>query len=311
MKKLGKLLLVMMMAISLGACKNKTSNEEPLTIVSATGAPAAAFYNYADSASFQTNSVPKNILAMMAAEEGVDIVVIDAVSGIAAINNGANYKLAAVLTFGNFYLAATGNDDDGILNAGDKIVLFGQGQTPDLVFHHLYGTAFDADISYVAAVSDAAAVLKTGKDLEGVEQDYVLVAQPVLSTILKTNEKTSVYADIQELYRNKNGSGLIQAALFVNNRVSDEYLADFLNKLQADVDALIGKPELFMEACEKLGEEEAKVKFGVAPQMITAALKQGNSIGLGFKKAIDIKDEIDTFMEVMNKPATDEKIYRQ
>ena len=43
MKKLGKLLLVMMMAISLGACKNKTSNEEPLTIVSATGAPAAAF----------------------------------------------------------------------------------------------------------------------------------------------------------------------------------------------------------------------------------------------------------------------------
>lgn len=309
MKKIIKLIFITILTLSLVGCNSKTADEQPLTIVSATGAPSLAFYNYVDSAAFQTNSVPKNILAMMAGEDGADIIVVDAVSGISAIKNGANYKLAAILTFGNFYIGATGNDEDGILNVGDKLVLFGQNQTPDLVFHHLFGNEFDEQISYVSAVSDAAAVLKTGLDLESEEQDYVFVAQPVLATVLKANDKVSVYADIQELYQNKNGSSLIQAAVFVKNSVTEEQSEKFLTDLQSDIEALIEEPELLVAAYEKIGEEEAKVKFGVAASVAVAAL-QDNSLGLGFKKAIDIKGDIDTFLGIMNKPLTDEEIYR-
>lgn len=309
MKKIIKLIFIAILTMSLVGCNSKTVDEQPLTIISATGAPSLAFYNYVDSTAFQTNSVPKNILAMMAGEDGADIIVVDAVSGISAIKNGANYKLAAILTFGNFYIGATGNDEDGILNVGDKLVLFGQNQTPDLVFHHLFGNEFDEQISYVNAVSDAAAVLKTGLDLEGEEQDYVFVAQPVLATVLKANDKVSVYADIQELYQSKNGSSLIQAAVFVKNSVTEKQSEKFLTDLQSDIEALIEEPELLVAAYEKVGEEEAKVKFGVAASVAVAAL-QDNSLGLGFKKAIDIKADIDTFLGIMNKPLTDEEIYR-
>ena len=41
-----------------------------------------------------------------------------------------------------------------------------------------------------------------------------------------------------------------------------------------------------------------------------AVVKNGNQLGLGFKKASEIKDTIDAFLTVMNKDITNEEVYR-
>ena len=234
------------MTFSLIACGQKTEEEivvddkidktvEELKIVAPVGAPSIAFYNYAENTNFETNGTPSNIVAMMSSEGGADVIVIDTVSGINAIKNGADYALAATITFGNFYIAATGNDEDGVMSKDDNIVLFGQNQTPDLVWHYIYGNEYDESISFVAAASDAASALQSGKDVEGNDVDYVFLAEPALFASLKKNEKATIYADVQKLYSEKANSRMIQASVFVKNNLNDETVNNFLASLKKDI----------------------------------------------------------------------------
>lgn len=320
MKKIITLLLVLLISLSLSACGTKPSEEpvldtkitktvEELKIVAPVGAPSIAFYNYADSANFETNGTPSNIVALMSSEDGPDVIVIDTVSGINAISNGAPYCLAATITFGNFYIAQTGNDEDGTLGSDDSIVLFGQNQTPDLVWHYLYGNEYDEAITFVAAANDAAASLQTGKDLEGNDVDYVFLAEPALFASLNKNEKASIYADVQELYAQKAGTKLIQASVFVRNDLSDETINTFLDSLKADIDAALNDPTVIKAGFEKISEDESKAKFGVLAAPVVAVLKNGNRLGLNFEKAYDIKEDIDNFLSIMNKETSAEEIY--
>ena len=169
-----------------------------LKIICPTGAPALAFYN---TDNFETNSTPSNIVAMMNGDSNYDVVVIDTVSGLKAINNGADFKIAATITFGNFYIASTGSDDDNIMDKNDTIILFGQNQTPDLLFNKIYGEGYN--IEYVTNVQDAAKCLVTGTNMITKSTvDYVFIAQPALFTVLNntnaaTYGKANVYANIQ------------------------------------------------------------------------------------------------------------------
>ena len=106
LKKIIPLLLITILA----GCSKKNADE--LTIISPTGAPAVAFYNYATNENYTTNGTPANILSGMT-QNGNDIVVIDTLSGLNAIKDAdAPYQILATITFGNFYLVGTGNDDD-------------------------------------------------------------------------------------------------------------------------------------------------------------------------------------------------------
>lgn len=320
MKKLLTILLTVLMLINLSACGTKKQEEEvvveeaqdlaTLKIVTPVGAPSVAFYNYSDNENFETNGTPANIIAMMADDNGPDVVVVDTVGGLNAISKGANYKLDAIITFGNFFIASTGNDENGTLDADDKVVLFGQNQTPDLVWHYIYGDEYDANIIWVAAAGDAAATLQTGKDLEGQDVDYVFLAQPALFASLKQNEKASVYANVQDLYTEKSGTSMIQAGLFVKNTLNDATVDAFNEVLKADVDAAIADSSVIGAGFGKISEDEVKAKFGVAAAPIMAVVKNGNQLGLGFEKAKDIKDTIDAFLTVMNKDVTNEEVYR-
>ena len=320
MKKIITILTCLCLILTLGACSTSREEEvvtvektvkavEDMKIVAPSGAPSVAFYNFSDSASFETNGTPSNIVAMMSAAEGPDVVVIDTVSGVNAINNGAPYLLAATITFGNFYIAATGNDEDGVMSADDNIILFGQNQTPDLVWHYIYGSEFDEAVSFVAAAGDAAAVLQTGNDAQGNPADYVFLAEPALFASLNKNEKASIYANVQELYTAKSGTGMIQASVFVKNDLSDESVNDFLAVLEKDINAALEDPTVVKAGFDKISEDESKAKFGVMAAPVVAVLKQNNRLGLGFKKAYDIKEDIDTFLNVMSKDSTSEEIY--
>lgn len=314
-----KFILVLIVLLSLCSCKKEEIKTEDsiysnIGIVTPTGAPSLAFINYIDNPNFETNSTPSNILSMMSNNSDKRIVVIDVTSGIRAINQGAPYKLAAIITFGNFYIAQTGNDDNGVMDETDKIVLFGQNMIPDTIFHYLFNDKYDSCIEYVNAVSDAGKCLAAGKNLEtGNDVDYVFMAEPVLSTVLNNEKapsykKASIYMNIQEEYKRKSGLDLIQAGLFVKN---DDYFKDhndFYKYFGENINKILTDSEYVNSYLEGKSDEEISSIFGINSALINNALKT-NSIGLGFKNAYYEITDIRQFAKLFGIESVNEEIF--
>ena len=306
-----KILSLLSLTAFLVGC-NKTGGNN-LSIVSPTGAPALAFYNYANSSNFETNSVPTNIVAMMAAGQK-DVVVLPTNAGMQTIlkNTASPYKIAATITFGNFYIASLGNDENNVMDAGDTILLFQQNNVPDKLFHYIYGNDLDAGVHYVSAVSDAAAALTAGFFSDGennIVPNYVMVAEPVLTNVLSKKENVSVYADIQEKYREKSGNKeIFQASIFVNDGADKNKVNSFLSSLKEDIESAIADPNKLSDGMKKAGDS-AQDLFGVAPAMAENVLRKNNGMGLGFKYAKDNKEAIETFLTLFNINEVPESVY--
>ena len=285
-----------------------------LSVVTPTGAPALAFYNYAGLTNFETNSNPANITAYMAAESK-DFVVLPTNAGVKAIiDNNLPYQLAATITFGNFYVVSMGNDDDeNGMDAGDTILLFQKNNVPDKLFHYVYGNDLNSGIHYVNAVSDATQAVLTGSfsdpdDGLTYTPNYVLLAEPALTNALSKKQTISVYADIQAKYKEVSGNKeIFQASVFVRNAVSKVDKDSFLKCLKKDVEAALEDPTKMTEGLNK--DTAAAETFGVAPAMAEVVLKKNNGMGLGFKYARDNKEAIETFLSIFNLKGIDEKIY--
>ena len=318
-----KLLTVLMILVALCGCtgekkeeatENRTADTSALTIVTPTGAPVLAFYDQIGNDNY-TRVAAEAISALWTGDASPDILVVDLTSGIKAIANGASYKLGAIITFGNFYLASTGNDENETMDADDAIVLFGnENMLPSRIWHYLFGEAYDDSLIYEGNAQMAAAALASGKASDGNDVDYVFLAQPALFASLKKNENAKLYMDIQEEYKKKSGLDMIQAALFINERVDQETAAAFLKEREAAISAVIDDPQLALESLSVYKDEEAVAQYGFNPAVVVNVMKQKNALGinamgLGFKKAADIKDDIDTFLGVFNVEKTGEEIY--
>ena len=312
-----KILPILALTATLAGCSQP--HTEPLqpwdrsqvSIVTPTGAPALGFYGFVSSSNFATNTDPSLIVGMMNAGQK-DVVVLPTNAGVSAIvNKNAPYKIATTITFGNFYVASLNNDDNGVMDANDTILLFQKNNVPDKLFHYVYGDDFNANIYYVSTVNDVAVAVRDGyfNDEQGNKHtpNYVLTAEPSLTALVSQNKVTK-YADIQELYRQKtDNKEIFQASVFLKNTVDSEIGNGFLDTLKEDIDAAIRNSDVLLAGMNK--SEDPSTVFGVAPQMAANVLKNGNGMGLGFKKAKDNKAAIDQFLTLFNINETDEGIY--
>jgi len=296
-----------LLGLCLAAC-SKGNDISNLSIITPTGAPALGFYGFASSEKFETNNDPSLIVAMMNAGQK-DVIVLPTNAGVQNIvKNNAPYKIAATITFGNFYVASLNNDTNNEMDASDTILLFQQKNVPDKLFHYVYGNDLDAGIHYVNAVSDVSKAIKDGffVDAETGEKmtpNYVLIAEPAL-----TASGLTVYSNIQEKYREKtDNKDIFQASVFVKNSVDKKDGDALLNKLDKDIDAAIKDSNKLLEGMNAV--ESANTLFGVAPQMAANVLKKNNGMGLGFKKAKENKASIDQFLSLFNIAETNEEIY--
>lgn len=291
-----------------------TFDRTSLSIITPTGAPALAFYNYAESSNFETNSNPQTGIIPLMVSGQKDVVVLPTNAGVQAIKNkNANYQLAATITFGNFYLVSMGNDTNNQLDAGDKILLFQQGNVPDKVFHYVYGETYDSNVYYVSAVSDAAAAANSGSFVdatsgERIVPNYVMLAEPVLTTVLSKKENVTIYADMQAKYAEKsNNLPLFQASVFIKKTVERSKAEAFLASLKADIESAIATPTLMSAGMNKVAEPQ--VLFGVAPQMAENVLKKNNGMGLGFKNAKENKAAVNNFLQLFGIEGLNEEAY--
>ena len=318
-----KYLSLIAVALALTACNTNSSNQgtgefdrTSLSIITPTGAPALAFYNYSGSERFETNSNPAEGIIPQMVTGQKDVVVLPTNAGMQAIlNKKAEYQIAATITFGNFYLVSMNNDTNKTLDADDTILLFQKGNVPDKVFHYVYGDDYNSNIHYVSAVSDAAAAVNAGffADAEtgnNVVPNYVLLAQPVLTTVLNKNADKgyAVYADMQAKYKEKsNNQALFQASVFVKKSLDRKVVTSFLDSLKADIDAAIKNPEVIQEALKDA--QDAQTVYGIAPAMATTVTKNNNGMGLGFERAINNKEAVETFLKLFGIEGFDEEVY--
>ena len=319
-----KYLSLIAVALALTACNTNSSNQEgtgefdrtSLSIIAPTGAPALAFYNYSGSERFETNSNPAEGIIPQMVTGQKDVVVLPTNAGMQAIlNKKAEYQIAATITFGNFYLVSMNNDSNKTLDADDTILLFQKGNVPDKVFHYVYGDDYNSNIHYVSAVSDAAAAVNAGffADAEtgnNIVPNYVLLAQPVLTTVLNKNADKgyAVYADMQAKYKEKsNNQALFQASVFVKKSLDRKVVTSFLDSLKADIDAAIKNPEVIQEALKDA--QDAQTVYGIAPAMATTVTKNNNGMGLGFERAINNKEAVETFLKLFGIEGFDEEVY--
>ncbi|MBQ6334122.1 MAG: hypothetical protein IJI46_03505 [Erysipelotrichaceae bacterium] len=319
-----KLLSILFVLLLLCGCASQQKEEESvpeevvdpstLTIVTPKGAPVLAFYDQIENENY-TRVAADAIAALWTGDNSPDVLVVDLTSGVKAIANGASYKLGAIITFGNFYLASTGHDENDTMDADDKIVLFGnENMLPNKLWHYLYGNDYDDALLYEADAQQAAAALASGKYSDGTEVDYVFLAQPALFGAMKQNENAKLYADIQALYKEKSGLDMIQAAVFIKDSVDEKTGNAFLENLANSIAAAINDPSLVADGLSVYTDEEATAQYGFNPNVVVNVFKQtnalgNNAMGLGYAKAIDIKDDIDAFLSIFGIEKTSEEFY--
>ena len=294
-----KVFLLSLIPLVLCGCGRKDKYKD-LRFVVPTGAPAIAMSAFAEIKGFETVTDPSTIVPMMAAEQ-VDVAVLPTNVGVTAINaKKVPYKLLCTITFGNLYVASTGKDDDGVMDADDYIVSFQQGAVPDKIFHYVYGTEFDSALHYVSGAADAAKCLKTGKNLadESKQVDYVLLAEPALTKVLETTQAASVYADVQALYKEKSeGLILTQASVFVKGALEEKVVKGAIYKtIEESVNLMIKKSSNITSYMEKV--DDPATIFGVEPEYAVKTMDAGNKMGIGCKLASEIKDDINKFLTI-------------
>lgn len=303
-----KFICVLTILLFLVGCANTNTEQndtetKEYSILCPSGAPALVFYNklsnfdVADAGAIKTQVL---------GEDGPDFCVLPTNVAVTLLEKGINYKLAMTITYGNFFVCATGKDDDSVMDSEDKIVLFSEGSLPDLLFHYVYGDKYDNNITYVNDASDALREIVS----ESSEAEYVLIAEPALSIAFSKNKDAYEYANIQQLYKNLTLTKIFQASLLVSNNVDHDEAVEFLNSLKSDIDVLLEKPDVLKEKIAEfnLSDELAQAMFGNVDANIKA-LANYNRLGIGYNNAIEDKSALDKFISIFGMNETNEEIY--
>ena len=312
---------------TLAGCTSKNSEskdqsetdsiEEKITlkIASPAGAPALSLYKMYKQDNVEINAVPENVIGYLSADSNKDIVIAPTNALAAVMKKNAPYKIAATVTFGNFYIASTGNDDNNTMEPGDYVVLFQQNGLPDKLFQYVYGDDF-TNLHYVESAALANACLMTGKNESDNNHlvDYVMVPQPALTGGLQTNTSAKLYANVQEDYKTKsNGLEITQASIFVRDSADKTQVDYFLNKVENDIKELLATPSILNSYVEGLDELQLQSYFGAKKAALLVKTLTDNSLGLGYKNALTNKASIDNFLMSLKftNEETNQNVYYQ
>lgn len=309
--KLNKILLLSL-TILLTGCN--VDGEPPIkpaekyTAICPTGGPAIALSCLASNSGFETTSDPSLLPSYFAAGK-YDLIVAPTDVGVKSIKNGCNYKLAATITYGNFYLVSTGKDDNNVMDEGDSVVLFQQGGLPDKIFHYIYGNDFNSTITYVKNVAVAANAYDsktvTTEDGTKIDADYVLLAEPKLTALNIESEKV---ISLNEKFEEKSGVAQIyQASIFTKNgfnadNVLEKIKNSVTNMTQVDKNEVKNNMNVV---------NDPQTFFGMSPELAYKCINNNNSLGLCFIYAKDAIPAIKNYLSIIGVEDVNEEIFKQ
>ena len=292
--------------------QNPHLRKADLSIIAPTGAPAVAMYNFANG--LTTVTKPQEELIPQFNTGNYDVIVAPAKGGLTKIvKQHVNYKMAAVVTFGNFGLVKV-NANDEELSAGDKVLFFQENDIPGMVFKYLYGS-LGLETYTVDNANMTLTALNTGTckvdESTTVNLDYVFSTEPMITN---ANKAGNVYERASEAFERKaSGKKIIQAAVFVKNDTATAKIDKFLNLLESDIAKGLENPKNFKKTMNLVGDNDEQMQlFGFNSTTVYNCMKDYNGLGLGFYRASEHKEEIDYFInDILNSglTITDEAYY--
>lgn len=277
----------LLLAFGMVSCTNGEASlsELSFTVTSPQGAPAAALVRYAEEENLVLGQASQVRAAFQSQES--DFIIFDSVNGLKLA--GENYKLVRMVTFGNLYVVATGNDEDGIMDDDDYIYSYGQGLVPDMAFKLVYPDIVPD--AYGDSVSNTAPIMLAGKN-KGQDVDYVISSYPPIFAAMNNasaQTELSIYSNVAEEFGKKFGTdGFPQAGLFIKTSLEEdstkkEAIENFLEQFDADVLDLVEGASNAVELMNLYGDTTAQAdRFGFNANVLKGVQKTN---GLAFLTA--------------------------
>jgi NitT/TauT family transport system substrate-binding protein len=222
----------------------------------------------------------------------LDFAVIATSQAAMLYNLGIEYQIVAPSVWGVLFMIGSEelvNMDDLL---GKEIALIGQAQTPDIMLRHLLvsnGIDPDEDVTltYLSSPEELVQGFNSGRFTLGV------VPQPLATVVQVNNQDLSVVLDFQEEWSNLTGNDSYpQSALIVKKDLVDNHpdvVKSFIAKYEESINWANANPE-------QLGEYAVELEVGLPAPIVQKALPNSN---LRFANAIDVKNEIESYLEAI------------
>lgn len=257
MKKFLSLLLAAMMLLSCAAMA------EGFTASAPSGAPALALATLAVENPDNYTFVAAETISAEFANATADFIVAPLNAGAKLYKMGkSTYKLAAVVSWGNLFIASQKEGFTLEDINGATITIFGENTiNASVVKYALEANGLTpASIEYLASAANTQTLLLS--DAEAI----VVTAEPALTAAKIKNDKITSYA-VNDLYKAATGyDGYTQAALFVKAETAEsqpEAVAEYLRQVEA--------------SCAKCSEDVAAVADAAVPLTILPNAKVANN----------------------------------
>lgn len=304
--KLLKSILALFMVVGLTACSTQTENEEPaasaepIKVLAPMGAPALSLLGLYGNENVTIDTVDGSdvLRAELAkADSEYDAIIAPINLGATLLSKGkSEFLLDSAVTWGNLYIVGT---DESALESEGLFAAFGEQSVPQKVLESSMDLeSLPLDVTYFGSANEVQAQLLTGKANVG------MLAEPAATaTIAKAKEKgleLKIIKDLQEAYKEQNNMdqvGYPQAALFVK-KGSEEKVASYVEEAADFVENATD------ETIAKAVETATVEKLGVPSAEIVQKTWERQNIH--FKKASDIKTDIDTFLKGFSITITEE-----
>ena len=258
-------------------------DEYSVKVSAPNGAPALAVATLAVEDPDSYTFVAADTIAAEFANKTADFIIAPLNAGAKLYKAGkSDYKLAAVVTWGNLYIASQKADFALEDINGAAITLFGENTiNASVVLYALAENGLEpASVEYLAGAANTQSLLLTD------ENAIVVTAEPALTAAKMKNDAISSYA-VNDLLKAANGfDGYTQAGLFVSAAALEnhpEAVAEYLNKAEEAV----GKSETDVAAVA-----EAAVALEILPNAKVAAAAIPNC-AIRYMSAADAKEQVE------------------
>ena len=253
MRTLIKTILALVLALCLCVAAGAEGVDvSGLKVTAPGGAPALALAALAVENPGQYTYVAADTIAAAFADKEADFIIAPVNAGAKLYKAGkSTYKLAAVVSWGNLYIAAQREDLKPEDLNGATITLFGENTiNASVVLYALQANGIEpAKVEYLAGAADTQSLLLTD------EEAIVVTAEPALTAATMKNSAIEAIA-VNDLFWQATGDdGYAQAGLFVKAETAEtqpEAVAAYLDLAEQACDLCMQDVETVSDAAVQL-----------------------------------------------------------
>ena len=289
MRTLIKTILALALALCLCAAAGAEGVDvSGLKVTAPGGAPALALAALAVDNPGQYTYVAADTIAAAFADKEADFIIAPVNAGAKLYKAGkSTYKLAAVVSWGNLYIAAQREDLKPEDLNGATITLFGENTiNASVVLYALQANGIEpAKVEYLAGAADTQSLLLTD------EEAIVVTAEPALTAATMKNSAIEAIA-VNDLFWQATGDdGYAQAGLFVKAETAE-----------TQPDAVAAYLDLAEQACDLCMQDvetvsDAAVQLEILPN-VKVALSAIPRCAIRFVAAPEAKALVETTAQI-------------